>query len=275
MPAPGAAPGRAGPVPGRLGAPGRTKPPGPVPPGPERPAPVLGLGREGIMPGLGRGPPGRGGMPEAPPGRGMLGGLAGRGGAPGVVGRVDVVRGPVPNGLLATRGAPGRGPGTVPDSVLAGAAAGEAAVGAGAASGAAVAAIGSGSGVRMAGPGIGAPPPGAGVVGAAVTLGVGAVGDVAGNDPFDSAAAGAEVTVFLAGAVLTGAAAAGIASRSLRTTGASTVDDGPFTYSPSSPSLTRTSLLVTPSSFASSWTRGLPGTALLLEGEPGGRPRWL
>ena len=56
------------------------------------------------------------------------------------------------------------------------------------------------------------------------------------------------------------------ASRSLRATGASTVEDGDFTYSPRSCSLLRTCLLVTPSSFASSCTRALPATALLLIG---------
>jgi hypothetical protein len=64
------------------------------------------------------------------------------------------------------------------------------------------------------------------------------------------AAAGAET--FLAAAFFTGAAATGRASLSLRTTGASTVDDGLLTYSPSSFSLARTTLLVTPSSLASS-----------------------
>jgi len=43
----------------------------------------------------------------------------------------------------------------------------------------------------------------------------------------------------------------------------STVDDADFTNSPCSLSLARTSLLVTPSSFASSCTRALPATALL------------
>jgi hypothetical protein len=47
---------------------------------------------------------------------------------------------------------------------------------------------------------------------------------------------------FLAGAIF--AAFGGIASRSLRATGASTVDEGLLTYSPSSFSLASTSLLV-------------------------------
>ena len=55
----------------------------------------------------------------------------------------------------------------------------------------------------------------------------------------------------------------GYASRSLRTTGASMVEDGDFTNSPRSWSLAMISLLVLPSSFASSCTRALPATALL------------
>src|SRR5690606_11612012 len=54
------------------------------------------------------------------------------------------------------------------------------------------------------------------------------------------------------------------ASRNRRATGASTVDDADFTNSPCSFSLASTSLLVTPSSFASSCTRALPATALLI-----------
>ena len=56
----------------------------------------------------------------------------------------------------------------------------------------------------------------------------------------------------------------GNASRNRLATGASTVDDADFTNSPCSLSLARTSLLVTPSSFASSCTRALPATALLI-----------
>jgi hypothetical protein len=64
-----------------------------------------------------------------------------------------------------------------------------------------------------------------------------------------------------------------MASRSLRATGASTVEDGDLTYSPRSCSLLRTCLLVTPSSFASSCTRALPATGLLLITRPGGASR--
>jgi hypothetical protein len=65
----------------------------------------------------------------------------------------------------------------------------------------------------------------------------------------------------------------GYASRNLRATGASTVDDADFTNSPRSFNLASTSLLVTPSSFASSCTRALPATALLVRVRPAARTR--
>ena len=82
------------------------------------------------------------------------------------------------------------------------------------------------------------------------------------------AAAGAAA----AGAGAAGAAAAAIDSRRRRATGASTVLDADFTYSPRSCSLVRTVLLSTPSSFASSCTRALPATALLTPRPCGGCP---
>ena len=91
---------------------------------------------------------------------------------------------------------------------------------------------------------------------------VGATSAAGGTGACVSCSAGGAVdffaVVFLAVAFLTGAspgAGAGIASFSLRTTGASTVDEADFTNSPSSWSLARTTLLSTPSSFASSCTR--------------------
>jgi hypothetical protein len=66
-----------------------------------------------------------------------------------------------------------------------------------------------------------------------------------------------------------GPSALGNESRNLRATGASTVEDADFTNSPRSFNLARTSLLVTPSSLASSCTRALPATALLIR-EVGG-----
>ncbi len=77
------------------------------------------------------------------------------------------------------------------------------------------------------------------------------------------AAGAAGFAAALAGAFLAGAAAsAGKASLSLRTTGASMVDDADLTNSPSSVSLAMTVLLSTPSSLASSYTRTL-ATGLL------------
>src|SRR4051794_39802020 len=61
-------------------------------------------------------------------------------------------------------------------------------------------------------------------------------------------------------------------ARSRRATGASTVLDADFTYSPSSCSFASTVLLSTPSSFASSCTRALPATTLLIS-RPGGKFR--
>ena len=59
-------------------------------------------------------------------------------------------------------------------------------------------------------------------------------------------------------------------ARSRRATGASTVLDADFTYSPSSCSLASTVLLSTPSSFASSCTRAFPATTLLTSRLSGG-----
>jgi hypothetical protein len=71
----------------------------------------------------------------------------------------------------------------------------------------------------------------------------------------------ASAAAFVAGASRAGfCVGVGNASRTWRSTGASMVDDADFTYSPISWSLASTSLLVTPSSFASADTRALPGT---------------
>jgi hypothetical protein len=185
------------------------------------------------MPGLGgRGPPGRGGIPAAPGVRGA----AGRGGA---------VPPPTPNGLLPTRG-PGRTPGVAAGGAVGADAAG--ATGAAGAAGAGGAAVTAGSGACTTG-GSGA---GAGRLGAAGAASAGA--------------AGAAAAAFLAGAFLAGAgAASGNASRSLRATGASTVDEAVLTYSPISVSFSIATLLVSPSSLARAETRILPGTCLLRE----------
>ncbi len=123
-------------------------------------------------------------------------------------------------------------------------------------------------------PGLGAPEPGRGpagavgdAAGAASTwaaggggaAGAGAAG--AGVGATGAAAAGASGAA-LAGAFFAGAGAGALPppndSRNRRATGASTVDDADLTNSPCSLSRVRTSLLVTPSSFANSCTRALP-----------------
>ena len=97
----------------------------------------------------------------------------------------------------------------------------------------------------------------------------------------DSGAAGAAAALgaaFFAGAGAAGAAAAaaawaGNASRTLRATGGSMVEEALLTNSPFSFNHARRDLLSRPSSFASSWTRALPGTVLLLRSSrPGSFP---
>ena len=110
------------------------------------------------------------------------------------------------------------------------------------------------------------PGDGAGVVGA---LGAPAAGAVGRRGGWGRALGGAGRTEVGAGALgadgaePAGAEPASRAPRSRRATGASTVLDADLTNSPISLSLARTVLLSTPSSFASSCTRALPGTALL------------
>src|SRR5690606_9122635 len=172
------------------------------------------------------------GRPPAWPGRGVG---AGPGRGPGV--RVGA--------------GPGRGAVASPDAAGAStwAAAGVSA-GAGASTDGPVATSGAGS---LAGVGLG---PGVGGLGPGV--GAGAAGAC-------SAAFGAS-SAFLAGARLDFLAPCSrrrspCSSVSRRTTGASTVEDADFTYSPISLRVDRTTLLSTPSSRASSWT--LTATLLL------------
>jgi len=135
-----------------------------------------------------------------------------------------------------------------------------------------------GLGALGAGPGLG-PGDGAGRVGAGAAGGAAAAaGGVAvvaaggaaagsaglGAGAFSGAAFGAAA---LAGEPLPSAlnfSPAGFAppndSRNRRATGASTVEDADLTNSPCSLNRARTSLLVTPSSFANSCTRALPAT---------------
>ena len=240
--------------------------PGRGPPGP--PGPAGPPARGANMPGPGRGPPGpaaaagrgaagRGGIPGTgpPAGRGIAAGEPGRGGIPGTgpgadAGRGAAGRGGMPGvpsdgevkGLL-----PGRGPGAgrPPGAVGAAGAAGAAAAGA---------ATGPGRTGSVAddGPGLGTPGPVAVGLGEPV-LGAPGLGTLAPE------AAGLGV----AGAAAGAAGAAGKASRTLRATGASMVEEALLTNSPLSFNQDRRDLLSRPSSFASSWTRALPGTVLL------------
>ena len=253
------------------------------------------------MPGFGRGPPLPGAPPRgAPVGRcpppGRDGTLPGPAGAPGPAwppGRCAVDRGcagwPTPKGLFPTRGARGPGRGVAPGrpspgrdpragdgrgaSPL-GAAAGRCSAAgrsagrrsaagrsagrrsaagrsAGRCSAAGRSAGGAGRNAGSCGGGVGAGGVGAGAAGRA--------GPGFGPAPGRAGLAGAPLPL----------PADGNESRSLRATGASTVEDADFTNSPRSLSLLRTSLLVTPSSFASSCTRALPATGLLTVGAGG------
>lgn len=249
-----------------------------------------GAGRSPRGPGAGRSPPGRCG--RSPPGRGPRG-----------AGGVGEPPPPTPNGLLPGRGVRGPGLGacrfggtTAPPDwppaagvwVCLGCCCGRAAGSAGACGGAADAAAGAWvcSAGRLVLPGAGAPGRGPGrapgavcLVGGAVWAGAGLLAGRAGG------AAGADAVWRCTPAAL-GAGAAGRVdsrlppdrllrpplplsclgkeSRNRRATGASTVEDADFTNSPRSFSLASTSLLVTPSSLASSCTRALPATALLI-----------
>jgi hypothetical protein len=270
-----------------------------------------GFGRGPPAPGPGRGPPvpppGRGGMPGRgppwPPGRG-----AGRGGRPGVAAPPPPCW-PTPNGLLPGRG-PGRAgsPGVVPPGAgVCGACAG---LGAGPGRGpgrapgwAGGAGLAGGAGVRAAGacgapgrgPGAGPGRAGIGVTGGAEAAGATGAAGAAGATGLAAGPGGDEAGRGLGEAgpgrgpgrgpdapppgpgrgprlpPRPPSPLPGNASLSLRATGASTVDDALLTNSPISLSLARTTLLSTPSSFASSCTRALPATGLLIL-RPGGDP---
>ncbi len=172
---------------------------------------------------------------RVPPGRGAPGrGACGRG-----IGRSTGCA--EENGLLPTRGIRGAGLGAGPGRGLPVGPGGAAGLGAGA-----VGAGGAGSGMGAAGA--------TGAAGGGVAATVAACAVVA--------FAGALATDFLAATPLPVCAALPPPndSRSRRATGASTVDEADLTNSPWSLSRARTSLLVTPSSFANSCTRALPAT---------------
>lgn len=218
-----------------------------------------------MLPGVappGRGPPGPGRGPPGP-GRGPCGRGAGRS-----TGWAEE------NGLLPTRGGrgmpglgaagPGRGPGVGPGRAGAGAGAAAAAGATGAAGAAGTGGAGGGGAA-----GIGAAGLGAGAWGGAAATGAAGIGAGLGAPLPDGLGAGLA-------AGLSADLPPPNASRNRRATGASTVDDADLTNSPCSLSRARTSLLVTPSSFANSCTRALPGAATAISysrGDSGGRPR--
>lgn len=198
-----------------------------------------------MLPGVappGRGAPGRGGIP------------AGGGRTPGAGRATGRSTGwAEENGLFPTRG--GRGP-----PGLGAAGPGRGLASATGPAGAGATSTGAG-GVTTA---AGATATGAGAAGFATGGAAGAAAALAGAGFFSGAFSGA----------LSGGFAPPKASRSRRATGASTVDDADLTNSPCSLSRARTSLLVTPSSFANSCTRALPATSSpSLEATAVGRPR--
>ena len=251
-----------------------------------------GLGRGGIMPGFGRGPPRPGSLARGAPGRG--GSSSSSPGTPGRAGcgRTAGAPEPTPKGLLPTRGVRGPGlgacgrggttAGASPTSLGGGTCTGRTGAADGELNGSRVGALGA-SGATEGAAAAGACGAAACSAGAtevtevteAAPLVAGAVPSCAvttaplSGAPLSAAVvAGRAAVLRRAGAEAAPAASAGNASRSLRATGASTVEDGDFTNSPMSLSFSSTCLLVTPSSFASSCTRALPATALPV---PGGR----
>jgi len=169
---------------------------------------------------------------------------------------------------------PGRGPGAtgaVGAAEAVGTAGAVGAVGAAEAVGAGAACVGTTGG---GGGGTGAT--GFGAVGTAAEVVTAPPSVAAGAAAGAAASAGAFAAAAFSGA-FAGAAGALLPpndSRSRRATGASTVDDADLTNSPCSLSRARTSLLVTPSSFANSCTRALPATTSpSLEATAVGRPR--
>ena len=254
-PPPPPPPGRPGAPPGRPGAPGRPWPPRALGPG----SPDW----RGIIAGLGRGML----LPPPPPGAGGAAPSARAAGGRGVLRCMPWVD---ENGLLPGRAplAGGRGPGVGPGVARAAGAAGLAAGAAGLAAGAEGASA-AGAGASRTGSGAGA----AGLRGPGTGPGV-RVGAAAGAGAASAAGAGAASCAgagFLAAGLLPpflapcARRASPCSSLRRRTTGASTVEEADFTYSPMSFRVDRTTLLSTPNSRASSWT--LTAT-FLLQGGP-------
>jgi len=260
-------PGRPPPWP-PAGAPGRAPPSRPSrpaggrgarsrsPPGAASPPPVRGAGlrpmpcvdENGLLPG--RGAPGRA---PPPPGRGAPGRAA--------VSPADAAAGFSSAGADFGAGfGPGLGPGRAP---------GVAAFAAGAAGASAAGASAAGAAAGFSGAGAGAAASGAGFSAAGAAFGAGfgwglGVADLAAGAAF-------------AAGLSAGAASPPPAARSSPpnwsvnrfTTGGSTVEDADLTNSPISLSLARTTLLSTPSSLASSWTRTLATLLLLVRAQGG------
>jgi hypothetical protein len=195
-------------------------------------------------------------MPGAAPGRGGTGGVAPGRGAAGRGALAGLM-----NGLLPA----GRWPGARGAAAGAGGATGAGAAGAAAAAaGRSTSAGATGAAGRAGATGVGAAgvaTTGATTAGAGTTAGPG-VGAGAGATGAGAAGGGLAAT----GGGVAGAAEPllGNASLSLRTTGASTVDDALLTNSPWSFNHARSALLSIPNSLASSWTRALPATVLLI-----------
>jgi len=176
----------------------------------------------------------------------------------------------VEKGLLPGRGAPGRPTGRGAGALAAGASGAAGAWAAAAAAGASAtgaASTGAGSTGASTASDLAA---GRGPGRTADLVGAGAA-SAAGAAAADSAGAGSAAGAFAALAAGTGALAASLAVAGVPAalssspycflkriaTGGSTVEDADFTNSPISFSFSRTNLLSTPNSLASSWTRGL------------------
>ena len=195
------------------------------------------------MPGFGRlppDPPGRGAAGRGIPASLLVKGLLPGRGVAGLAAPASLLV----NGLFPGLGPAGRAGASAPGSARAAGAAGSA---------------------RGAG-GSGASATGTGAAGTAAAAGSAATGSAA------AFLAAAFLVVFFAGAAAP-AGCAGKTSFSLRTTGGSTVDDADLTNSPMSWSLARTTLLSTPSSLASSYTRTLATALLFPRSRPGGVDR--
>ena len=122
------------------------------------------------------------------------------------------------------------------------------------------------AGFRPAGPGLGAAPGFAGALGRGPGLTAGLLASAG------LASEAVDASVLAGFSSVPADAALANSCRNRRATGASTVLDADFTNSPMSLSLPSTTLLVTPSSFASSCTRGLAATALLNPRSCGAHP---